>query len=185
MTSKKASNENLSEASNLTLQTRRGTYLRNETDPRLRCTIFDGVWPSAAPESLIATAPNWAEPNKGGNLQLLQSDSSDDSPTTLDEFQSHYEHSQTDLDATETEGVANLGDSFQKMSMEPSTQVNVDESQERQLLQQKAATERQAGRSGEERKLKQRARAESRNKRIEASDSIFVAAILCRHGYVS
>jgi len=76
MTSKKASYKNLSEASNLALQTRRGTYLRNETDPRLRCTIVDGAWPSAVPESLIATAPNWAEPNKGGNWQLLQSDSS-------------------------------------------------------------------------------------------------------------
>jgi len=75
-------------------------------------------------------------------LQLPQSDSSDESPTSLGGF--HYEHSQTDLDATETADVTNLGDSFQKMTMEPSRQVKVDDSQERQLLQQIAATERQA-----------------------------------------
>jgi len=142
MTSMKASNENLSEASNLTLQTRRGIYLRNETDARLRCKIVDGVWPSIVPEDIKAKTPDWAEPNKGENLQLQQSDSSDESPTSLNG--SHSEHSKTDFDATETADVTNLGDSFQKMSMDSSRQVIVNDSQERQLLQQIAATERQA-----------------------------------------
>jgi len=115
MSSRETTNDKINEVSNLSLQTRRGIYLRNETDPRLRCKIVDGKWPLTAPKKNIAKPPNWTKPSKGGNLQLLQSDSSDDSPTSLGE--SNFKDTQTNLNATDTADVTMLqiwGTDFRK-----------------------------------------------------------------------
>jgi Zinc knuckle len=111
--------------SNLTLNTRRGTYARNETNPELRATIIDNVWPklkrtqsieSGCSQALTSEKQAYRRRSSSSGENRSRSQSSDRSVSSRLEKR---EASAPD----HTVSLENLAESFSELKM---AQVNIE-----------------------------------------------------------